>query len=77
VGGGHSWRLSEVIAVLKQFGISCEEPKSGSHWKCTKPGCRPYTIPAHNGLKTMIKFPYVMAVCRHFGLDKSIFRSNN
>ena len=75
--GGHARRFAEVIAILKDFGVTVVEPTSGSHWKLTKPGCRPYPIPAHNGPRSMIDWNYIAGACRHFGIDKSVFRSNN
>ena len=76
MGGGHSWRLSEIIAIAKEFDIECVKPKSGSHFKLVKAGYRPYPIPANNADRTMIKWPYIVALCRHFGIPQSRFRTN-
>lgn len=40
-------RLRVLVGAAKKFGITIEEPKSGSHWKATK-GKELYPIPAHN-----------------------------
>jgi hypothetical protein len=78
MGGGAGKRFSEVIATLKQYDIEAHEPTGGgSHWKLTKSGFRPYTIPAGNGPRTMVDGKYLGALCRHFKLDKSLFRSNS
>jgi hypothetical protein len=37
MGGGHSWRLSEVIAIVREYGIECVKPSSGSHYKLANP----------------------------------------
>jgi len=76
MGGGHSWRFSEVIAIAKEYGIDCLKPKSGSHYKMVKPGYRSYPIPASNGERTMLKWPYIVALCRHFDIPQSRFRPN-
>lgn len=29
------WRIEDVSAVCREFGIACERPRSGSHYKVT------------------------------------------
>lgn len=43
------------------------------HYKLTRAGCRPYTIPAHNGLKSVVRVEYLRGLCDHFGIDRSVF----
>jgi hypothetical protein len=76
MGGGNSWRLSEVIAIVREYDIVCERPSRGSHYKLCKPGHRPYPIPAHNAERTVIKWPYIVGLCRHFAIPQSRFRPN-
>ena len=56
-----------MIAILKAHGV--EVSPGAKHWKCSKPGFRPYAIPAHNGEKTELSDKYVRGAKRHFGID--------
>jgi hypothetical protein len=76
MGGGHSWRLSELIAIVREFGIEVSRPSSGSHWKFSKSGFRSYPVPASNAERSEIKWQYVLGLCRHFEIPKSRFRPN-
>jgi hypothetical protein len=69
-------RMGDIVRELRRLGCTVQEPSGSSHWLITRPGsARPYTIPAHNGLKTMISDCYIDGVCRAFGLDKRQFRA--
>jgi hypothetical protein len=68
-------RLREVRRPASTFGIEIEEPRSGSHWHCRKPGFGMYTLPAHNALKSEIPDKYIAGFCRHFRLDEAEFRA--
>lgn len=67
-------RFQNLVRALAYFAIHVEEPGKGSHWKATRPGSRPYTIPAHNGTRTEISDQYIRAVCRHFEIDETLLR---
>lgn len=58
--------------MMKGFGLSIERPSSGSHWKWTRQGSRPYPVPAGNGLKTEIADVYVKGMCRHFSIEHGV-----
>jgi len=61
-------RLREIIRICDRLGISVG-PGKGSHWKATRPGCRPFPIPAHNGERTEIPDEYIRGLCRTLGVD--------
>ena len=67
-------RLKKIRRSAKKYDIEIEEPSSGSHWKCRRDGSRVYTIPASNGLKTEIGDEYIVAFCKHFGVDVATFK---
>jgi|HubBroStandDraft_6_1064221.scaffolds.fasta_scaffold1437747_2 hypothetical protein len=67
-------RLRDLVATLRTMGVEVETPKSGSHFVARKPGCRPYPIPAHNGLKSEIEDKYIRALCRNFGIDPAALK---
>ena len=50
-------RFRDLIAILKAHDV--EVTPGAKHWKCSKPGFRPYAIPAHNGEKTELSDKYV------------------
>lgn len=62
-------RLSRLISAAAHFGVTISKPGKGSHWKATKPGCRPYPVPAHNGEKTEIADKYIRGLCRAFEIE--------
>jgi hypothetical protein len=68
-------RLSEIGAALRQLEIGAKLRDGGGkhNWFVDSPGRRPYTIPAHNGLKTEIEDKYINALCRHLGVDRGDF----
>lgn len=69
-------RLREFVAAAGHFGFELDDSKKGKHcYKLRRPGERPYTVPAHNGLKTEIGDEYLKAFCRQYGIDLSEFLS--
>ena len=68
-------RARDVIRALKEFGVSVEEPSTGSHWKA-KRGSVIYTIPLHNGAKTELADHYIRGVCRAFQIDLAELRKH-
>jgi predicted RNA binding protein YcfA (HicA-like mRNA interferase family) len=52
-----------------RFGIVCEQPGKGSHWKFRANDGKCYTVPAHNGPKTEIPDQYIRGLCRAFGIE--------
>jgi hypothetical protein len=64
-------RLRDVLPVLRSHGCTCDH--GTKHYKITRPGMRPYTIPAHNGEKTEVSDEYLRAVARHVGLPADAF----
>jgi hypothetical protein len=60
--------------VGPEYGVTITEPTKGSHWRCTKAGCRMYPLPAHNGKRTEIADQYIAGFCRNFGIDEAEFR---
>ncbi len=68
-------RLGDIVRALARFGVAVDEPSKGSHWKANKPGCRVYTLPAHNGKKTELDDKYIRGMCRALGIDEDEFRA--
>lgn len=66
-------RLRKIALAVGDYKIDIEKPSGGSHWLCKKPGFRPYTIPSHKGLNTMVGDEYIRGLCRHFGIDRDEF----
>lgn len=51
-----NWRIEDVATVCRAFGLRCETPKSGSHYKIkSMPTNRALVIPAHRPIKA----PYI------------------
>jgi hypothetical protein len=74
LGGRGPRRLRDVAAIASGYGCSLEEKGGGKHnWRFTKPGKRPYTVPAHNGLKTEISWKYIRGLCRAMDIPESAF----
>lgn len=47
-------RFSELEKVLKSYGYTVSQPKSGSsHYIFRKAGCNPITVPNHEPIKTV------------------------
>ncbi len=67
-------RLRDVIRVAESLGCEVRRPRSGSHWRFLRPGCRTYPISAHNGLRSEVPDAYILALCRNFGFDPEMFR---
>ena len=67
-------RLNRVAKAVESLGCSVTKPKRGSHWKVSKEGHRPYTLPASNGKRTDIDDNYIRGLCRNFGFDADEFR---
>jgi hypothetical protein len=68
-------RLRDIRRVLGEYGVTVEEPSSGSHWLLRRAGSRPYPVPAHRGLNSEIGDQYINALCRHFAIDRSEFKA--
>jgi len=50
------------------------EEGGGKHnWRFTKPGKRPYTVPAHNGMRTEISWIYIQGLCRAMDIPITAF----
>jgi hypothetical protein len=62
-------RLCDLARAARRLGVTITTPSSGSHWKAEKAGCRPYTLPCHNGERTELDSKYVKGFCRHFGIE--------
>lgn len=61
-------RFRDLIAYFKTYGI--EAVTGTRHWKLTREGTRPFTIPAHGGGHSEIPDHYVKAACKHFGIPR-------
>lgn len=66
-------RLRDVARVARGFGVSVVDGGTKHNWRALRDGCRPYTIPAHNGLHTEISDQYIRGLCRAFGIDWDTF----
>lgn len=67
-------RLRDLRKAAREYGLECEEPSSGSHWKFRNAAGEAYTVPAHNGLKTEIGDEYINGLCRTFVIDRAAFK---
>ena len=67
-------RLRQIKKRAKDFGISLEEPRRGSHWKLRRGNEGVYPITAHNGLKSEIPDVYIRGLCNHFRIDLKEFK---
>jgi hypothetical protein len=65
--------LSDVAGVAARYGCTLEDSGGKHNWRFTKPGKRPYTVPAHNGLKTEISWVYIQGLCRNMDIPTSAF----
>ena len=63
-------RLKDLARVLGEYGATVEEGGGRHNFRVTKPGLRPYPIPAHNGWRTEVGNDYINGVARHLGVDK-------
>lgn len=64
-------RLRDLARVLREMGVEISD-KGGKHtYRAIKPGCRVFTVPAHNGYKTEIDDKYIQALCRNLDLDEA------
>ena len=75
-------RLSDLRRALGKFGIALENTRQGPHpWKAIGvsrvDGTRQrYGIPAHQGLRTEVRDPYLKGVAEKFGLDEDELRED-
>ncbi|WP_242335322.1 hypothetical protein [Anaeromyxobacter sp. SG66] len=67
-------RLNDIKRALAALAIAVEEPNKGSHYKAIRADGRKYTIPAHNGGKTMIGDEYIRGLCRFLEIDIQRFK---
>lgn len=66
--------MFEVAAIAAQYGCQLVSAGGGKHnWRFVKTGKRPYTVPAHNGLKTEISWNYIRGLCRNMQIPESAF----
>jgi hypothetical protein len=74
LGGRSPRRLSDVASVAAHYGCTLESSGGGKHnWRFTKPGKRPYTVPAHNGMRTEISWKYIQGLCRNMDIPIEAF----
>jgi len=70
-------RYNRVKKALRKLGITVHERKAkGSHVVIHDDHGRVYTLPCHQGEKTMLSDVYVRALCRRFGLEYEEFRKH-
>ena len=67
-------RLAELIKRAKNLGLEYEDGGTRHPHRFRKPGARPYTVPAHNGIKTEISDEYVDGLCKCFDIDPEDIR---
>lgn len=66
--------MSDVAAIAARYGSTLDQSSGGKHnWRFVKAGKRPYTVPAHNGLRTEISFQYIRGLCRNHDVPESAF----
>jgi hypothetical protein len=75
VGGRAPRRLAEVAAIARKYGCELVSAGGKHNWRFTKAGKRPYTVPAHNGIKTEISWKYIQGLCRNMDIPTSAFES--
>ena len=68
-------RLCDIARAAKTLGIAISKPNGGSHWKATRPGFRPYPLPAHNGDRTELDDKYIRGLCRAMQVDEGELRA--
>ncbi|MGE0547638.1 MAG: hypothetical protein AB7O24_01110 [Kofleriaceae bacterium] len=74
MGGRGPRRLSDVASIAHQNGCELVSAGGGKHnWRFVKAGKRPYTVPAHNGLKTEISWKYIQGLCRNLDIPIEAF----
>lgn len=76
VGGRGPRRLSDVARIAAQHGCVLEEGGGKHNWRFTKAGKRPYTVPAHNGLRTEIPWKYIQGLCRQMEIPIEAFTND-
>jgi predicted RNA binding protein YcfA (HicA-like mRNA interferase family) len=70
-------RVGKLCKVLeKHYGVTVTKPTRGSHWKLTRAGCRPYTLPAPKGDKSQVSPHYLRAMCRQLGINETQLASH-
>lgn len=70
-------RLSEVAAIAAPYGSALVQQGGGKHnWRFVKAAKRPYTVPAHQGLRTMVPWVYILGLCRNHDIPVEAFRDN-
>jgi hypothetical protein len=48
----HDWRIADIVAMCRSYGVDCAPPRSGSHYKIKHVGMAAIlTIPAHRPIK--------------------------
>jgi hypothetical protein len=65
--------LSDVARIAAQYGCVLEEGGGKHNWRFTRPERRPYTVPAHNGLRTEISWKYIQGLCRAMDIPVTAF----
>jgi predicted RNA binding protein YcfA (HicA-like mRNA interferase family) len=70
-------RYNRVKKALRKLGITVHERKArGSHVVINDDQGRVYTLPCHQGERTMLSDVYLRALCRCFDLDYEKLRKN-
>lgn len=65
--------MSDVANVAARYGCILEGSGGKHNWRFTKPGKRPYTVPAHKGMKSEIGWFYIQGLCRNMDIPTSAF----
>jgi hypothetical protein len=58
------------------MGLDFSEAGGKHPYRFTREGCRPFPVPAHNGLKSEVTDVYLRSLCRNFGLDFETFKKH-
>jgi hypothetical protein len=66
-------RLGDVARIAASHGCVLAEGGGKHNWRFTKPGKRPFTVPAHNGMKTEISWKYIQGLCRNMDVPIAAF----
>ncbi len=61
-------RLRDLLPVLREYGITVEKPRTGSHWRAMRDG-KVYPIPAHKGKHSEVKPEYLRGLARCYDLS--------
>jgi len=69
-------RLRQIVTAAAVYGVRCEEPSSGSHYKLYAADGKMYPVPAGNGYKTEIDDKYIKKMCRALGLVYEDLKKN-